>query len=101
EEVAARRRTWRGRGAGGLALVHLAQLLPDAFGGEARRAIPVAGWRSAATWPLRSLHPLELFRGTRRRWVQLWIAAVALERPGELPAYLLHRATREGETGGV
>ena len=42
--------------------------------------------------PLRASHPLDFYRGTRHRSVQLAIAAVALERPWDLPGYLRHRA---------
>jgi hypothetical protein len=93
--VAARLSEWGGRGAAGLALAHLRKLFPDLIDGAAARAIPAASWRLAATWPVRSAHPLDFFRGTRRRAVQLWIAAAALERPGDLASYWLHRRVRD------
>ena len=90
---------WGGLGAAGLALVHVRKLFPDLLPDAAYAAIPCDTWREIATIPLRSTHPLDLFFGTRRRWIQLWIAAAALERPTELPAYLLHRATRDTREG--
>ena len=45
--------------------------------------------------PLESDHPLDLFRGTRNRRVQLYLAAVLLERPSLLPRWLVHRTRRD------
>jgi hypothetical protein len=98
--VAERLEDWGARGAAGLALAHLQRLFPDLGGEAARRALPAAGWRRAALLPLRSGHPLDLYRGTRHRFVQLWLAAAALERPGDLPAYLRRRAIRDRHQGG-
>ena len=95
ETVAERLRSWGATGAAGLALAHVRELFPDLLDPGAYRRIPAQRWRLAATLPLRSRHPLEFYRGTRRRLVQLWIAAAALEKPRELPAYLLHRGTRD------
>jgi hypothetical protein len=98
--VAERLRDWGARGAAGLALEHLARLFPELRSEEARAALPAAAWRRAALFPLRSAHPLDLYRGTRRRLVQLWLAAAALERPRDLPGYLRHRAVRDRRAGG-
>jgi len=94
-EVAGRLESWRGLGAAGLALAHVRKLFPDLLPPEAFATIPTDAWRLLATLPLRSGHPLDLYRGTRRRGVQLLIAAAALERPLDLPGYLRHRATRD------
>jgi hypothetical protein len=59
------------------------------------RTFPVAMWRRMLTRPLESSHPLDLFRNTRKRKVQLYLAAVMIEKPSRLPAYLLHRARRD------
>lgn len=88
--VAARARAWGGLAAASMALEHLTRLFPGAF-----PSWPVAAWRRAATLPLRSRHPLDLYRGTRRRWVQLWIASAALENPRDLLGYARHRSTRD------
>jgi hypothetical protein len=93
--VAERLDAWGGRAAAGLALAHVRKLFPRLLPLSAYAALPAAGWRLAVTLPLRATHPLDFFRGTRRRAVQLAIAAVALERPWDLPAYLRHRATRD------
>jgi hypothetical protein len=98
--VAERLGTWGGRGAAGLALGHLVHLFPDLGTPEARRALPAAPWRRAALLPLRTQHPLDLYRGTRRRWIQLWLAAAALERPRDLPGYVRRRARRDRDGGG-
>ena len=98
--VAERLRAWGGRGAAGLALVHLVRLFPDLGSAPALSALPAAAWRRAALLPLRSGHPLDLYRGTRRRFVQLWLAAAALERPADLPRYLRRRAVRDRDGGG-
>ena len=95
ETLASRLRDWDGLGAAGLALAHVLKLFPGSVPAGAVRAIPADPWRLAMTLPLRATHPLDFYRGTRRRWVQRWIAAAALERPLDLPAYLRHRAVRD------
>jgi hypothetical protein len=97
--VAERLDAWGGRAAAGLALAHVRKLFPALLPDEAYRLLPASPWRLAATLPLRSPHPLDFYRGTRRRGVQLLIAAAALERPWDLPAYLRHRATRDEDPG--
>ncbi len=99
ERVAERVRRWGGAQAAGMALRHLHRLLPGAAPAEALSRLPVAAWRRALLAPLRSRHPLELFRGTRRRAVQLYLAAVLLEHPQDLPGYLRHRARRDSLRG--
>jgi len=49
--------------------------------------------------PISSSHPLDQFRGTRNRWVQLYIATALIERPSFLPQWLGHRATRDSHAG--
>jgi hypothetical protein len=98
--VAERLDAWGGLAAAGLALAHLMRLFPDLGSAEARRALPASVLRRAALLPLRSRHPLDLYRGTRRRVVQLWLAAAALERPADLPSYLRRRARRDRMEGG-
>jgi len=57
---------------------------------------PIAArWRRALASPLRSNHPLDLFRRTRNRRIQLYLAAILLENPLDLPGWLAHRATRD------
>ena len=90
DAVAERTRAWGGRAAASMALEHLRRLFPGEFPDW-----PVAAWRRLATAPLRTRHPLDLYRGTRRRWIQLWIASAALERPGDLLGYARHRRTRD------
>ena len=97
--VAERIRGWGGVAASGISAVHLHKLDPRAVPAEALGRLPVAGWRRALTSPLRSTHPLELFRGTRRRAVQLYLAAVMLERPSSLPSWLMHRSSRDSHRG--
>jgi len=96
--VADRLETWGGRAAAGLALAHVRKLFPELLPAEAYAALPVARWRLVATGPLRATHPLDFYRGTRRRTVQLAIAAAALERPWDLPGYVRHRAVRDRES---
>lgn len=98
--VAERVTTWGGSQAAGLALAHVRKLFPEILPPEAYRSLPAAAWRLAATIPLRATHPLDFYRGTRRRFVQLAIAAAALERPWDLPAYLRHRAMRDRRSEG-
>jgi hypothetical protein len=78
----------------GLALEHLHKMVPEWIPERSVSRLRPAAWRRAVTWPLRSTHPMELFRGTRRRWVQLYLATVLLENPWLTPRWLLHRATR-------
>jgi hypothetical protein len=93
--VAERVRSWGAVAASGISLVHMRKLIPDLIPDEILAALPVAAWRKALTWPLRSNHPLELFRNSGNRRVQLYLAAVMLENPGRLPAWLLHRKWRD------
>jgi hypothetical protein len=93
--VAGRVAGWGGTAAAGVSLLHLRKLSPELIHDAACGALPAAWWRRALTWPLRSAHPLELFRFTRDRRVQLFLAAAMLERPTRLPAWLLHRASRD------
>jgi hypothetical protein len=93
--VAETLRSWGGSAAAGAALVHFDRLFPGEIPRQALRLLPMSAWRRAATWPLRSAHPLDLFRWTRSRRVQLYLAAVFLESPLDLPRYVLHRATRD------
>lgn len=93
--VAARVRNWGGTAAAGVSLTHLQKLSPELIPGQALAALPVAAWRRALVRPLHSPHPLELFKGTRSRKVQLYLAAVMLENPSRLPGWLRHRARRD------
>jgi hypothetical protein len=93
--VAERVATWGGSRGAGLALAHVRRLFPEMLPAAAYEALPASRWRLAVTLPLRSTHPLDFYRGTRRRLVQLAIAAAALERPWDLPGYLRHRAVRD------
>lgn len=97
--VAERLAAWGGRAAAGLALAHVRKLFPGIVTAAAYDALPAARWRLVATMPLRSTHPLDFYRGTRRRPVQLALAAAALERPWDLPGYLRHRAVRDRDLG--
>ena len=56
-------------------------------------------WRRVALSPLLSSHPLELYRNTDNRKIQLVLAALMLERFHTLPAWLLHRVRRTGQAG--
>jgi hypothetical protein len=93
--VARRLRDWGATAASGMSLVHLHRTVPEWISDEALAALRPAAWRRALLWPLRSTHPLDLYRGTRRRWVQLYIATVLLEDPSLMPRWLAHRATRD------
>lgn len=84
--VARRIEEWGGTAAVGLVLLHQRKLFPRSVSEEVLRLLPASPWRLALTWPLRSGHPLELFRWTERRWVQLALAGACLERP----SYLVH-----------
>jgi hypothetical protein len=97
--VADRVREWDAGTVCGFALLHLQKLVPDWIPEVILRELPVALWRRALTAPLASRHPLELFRNTRSRRVQNYLAAVMLERPTRLPAWLMHRALRNRKSG--
>jgi hypothetical protein len=97
--VVERIRCWRATAAAAVSLRHLHKLSPDLIPAEALRELPLALWRRAFTAPLRSSHPLELFRFTDRRSVQLYLAAVMLEQPTELPGWLVYRVRRDRRTG--
>ncbi len=93
--VAERVREWGASVPVAMSVEHLARLFPDVLTGEVRRLFPVSRWRAALTYPLRSSHPLEIFRGTRNRRTQLLLAAALLESPLQLPGWMLHRWTRD------
>lgn len=95
DRVAERLSTWGGRGAAGMAVAHLRKLFPDLIPDRAAAILRPGWWRQALTAPLRSTHPLDMYRGTRGRRTQLYLAAVALEKPWMLPRYLLHRGVRD------
>jgi hypothetical protein len=88
-------RSWGGLAAGGISLLHMSRLFPGLVPAEGSRAVPPSTWRRLATLPLRSGHPLEIYRWTRKRWVQLFLAGVMMDRPYRLPGYLLHMAVRD------
>lgn len=98
--VAERLREWGATVTGGFALLHLRKLLPDRFAGPASRALPLSPLRRALAFPLRSAHPLDLFRGMRYTAMKHLVAAICFERAAELPGYLWHRAVREKRPGG-
>jgi len=88
-------RRWGASVACGAALLHLHKLDPGMIPERVRRALPLPLSRRPFVAPLRSNHPLELWRGTRRRRVQLYLAAVLLERWRALPGWLIHRSRRD------
>jgi hypothetical protein len=97
--VAKRIRSWGATAVSAMSLEHLARSVPDWVPREIRDLLPVDGWRRLATRPLRSTHPLDLFRGTRNRKVQYYLAAVLLERPATLPGWIYHRMVRDRRAG--
>lgn len=97
--VIERIRSWGATAASAAALLHLKRLSPELIPDEALRGLPLGLWRRALALPLRSSHPLELYRATRKRSVQLYLAAVLLEEPLSLPAWLLHRRRRDRRRG--
>jgi hypothetical protein len=95
ERLGRRLESWGGRAAAGMSILHLRKLFPERLPSAAIGTLPASGWRRLLTAPLRSSHPLDYFRGTRSRGVQLMLAAAMLERPSELPGYLVHRSVRD------
>jgi hypothetical protein len=98
--VIRRVRQWHCRAAAGAALRHIRHVWPELVPEEVCGALPVATWRALVTRPLLADHPLDLFRATRKRRVQLYLAAVFLDDPTRLPGWLWHRATRDRRAGG-
>jgi len=97
--VVARLAEWDARATGAAALTQLARLFPEWIPAEVRHRLPLAAWRRVALRPLRGDHPLDWLRGTRRRAVQLWIAAALLDRPLLLPRWVVWRAVRDRRQG--
>jgi len=97
--VVERVRGWRAVAACGVSVEHLYKLVPEWIPETVRSGLRVAAWRRALLAPFRSSHPLEMFRNTRRRWLQLYIATVLLEDPRLAPRWVLHRATRDRRPG--
>jgi hypothetical protein len=97
--VADRIRSWNATIVSGYALLHLKKIFPDWIPDSVMQELAIPSWRRALTSPLASRHPLELFRNTRSRRVQLYLAAVMLENPASLPRWLIHRAVRDRRPG--
>jgi len=97
--VVQRIRSWGATAACGMALVHLRKMFPEWIPAGAIAGLRVAGWRRLLLRPLSSSHPLDLFRNTQRRWIQLYIAAVLLEQPTRIIHWLAHRALRDRRPG--
>lgn len=98
--VAEKIHDWNGVAAAGISLVHMKKMWPELVPDAALRLMPVGRWRRAVLSPLRSSHPLELYRHTSNRRVQLLLAGLMLERLARLPSWLLHRARRDALPGG-
>jgi len=88
-------RRWGAGVACAASLEHLHKLDPALIPEKIRRALPLPLSRRPFLAPLRSNHPLELLRGTRRRRVQLYLAAVLLESWSALPGWVIHRRRRD------
>jgi hypothetical protein len=97
ERVVERIDQWGARVATGASLLHLHKLDPKLIPLSVRRALPLPLSRRVPLAPLLSSHPLEMYRGTRRRRTQLYLAAVLLERLSSLPGWMIHRKRREFE----
>ena len=97
--VMERIRAWNARAAAGFAAAHLHKLDPQVVPRHVAEELGGGAWRRALVRPLLSSHPLELFRDTHRRRVRLYLAAVMLEQPLRLPAWLLHRKLRDRRPG--
>jgi hypothetical protein len=97
--VVERTRSWGATAVVGASLLHLHKMFPEWIPDRALAGLRVTAWRRALLGPLRSTHPLDLLRDTRRRWVQLYVAAVLLENPFLMPRWLAHRATRDRREG--
>ncbi|MDH3627664.1 MAG: nucleotidyltransferase family protein [Acidobacteriota bacterium] len=93
--VAERLHRWGGSMAAAAAVRHLHQLDPQTVGPETIELFPLPAWRQWLTAPFRSRHPLDWIRRPDRRWLQLYLAAVYLERPSLLPRWLFLRMTRD------
>jgi hypothetical protein len=93
--VVERIRAWDASVVSGFAVLHLRKLFPEWIPPSVVEALPVSAWRRALTRPLESDHPMDLFKGTRNRRVQLYLASVMLDRPSLLPRWLVHRTLRD------
>ena len=99
ERVMDKFRVWHAEAASGASLLHIRKWFPEWVPDFVLRRFRVARWRRFLLSPLRSHHPLDLFRGTRRRKVQLYLAAVLYEQPSSLPRWLIHRSVRDERRG--
>jgi Uncharacterised nucleotidyltransferase len=95
DAVVERLRSWDAAVVSGFAVLHLRKLFPELIPDAVAEALPAGAWRQALLRPLKSDHPMDLFRATRTRRVQLYLAAVMLERPSLLPRWLIHRTVRD------
>ena len=97
--VVDRLQRWGGLTAGAAAVAHLHRLDPATVTDEAQELLPLAAWRRLLVAPFRSRHPLDWVRDPERRWLQLYLAAIFLERPSRLPRWLFMRETRDTREG--
>ena len=97
ERALDRIRAWGATVACSASLIHLHKLDPVCVPATLLEALPLPWSRRPFLAPFRSNHPLELLRGTRRRKMQLYLAAVLLENWAQLPGWMLHRSRRDSE----
>jgi len=88
ETVAGRAREWGGAPGAAMSMRHAGSLFPDWFPGDTVRLFGPETLRSLALKPLLSSHPLDMYRKTSSRFVEILLSAAMVSSPWRLPAAL-------------
>ncbi len=86
--VADRAREWGGLPGAAMSMRHAGRLFPDWFPDPAQEPFGAQRFRSLALKPLVSDHPLDLYRRTSNRLVEMLLSVAMVSQPWRLPAAL-------------
>jgi hypothetical protein len=83
--VARRVNEWGGAPGAAMAMRHLGKLLPTWFPAEVVELFPISAARHAVLKPTISDHPLDMFRSTTNRLVEIFLSSILVNQPWRLP----------------
>ncbi len=85
KQVARRTREWGGAPGAAMSMRHLGKLFPGWFPPEVVKLFRLGKVRQAIFRPLISDHPLDMFRNTETRWVEMFLSSMLVNNPLRLP----------------
>jgi hypothetical protein len=88
ETVAQRAREWGGAPGAAMSMRHAGRLFPDWFPQQVVELFGPQRLRSLALKPLASTHPLDMYRKSSSRLVEIMLSAAMVSSPWRLPAAL-------------